>query len=346
MRTFLPISQDSTIYERYPNFNTGLDEIIEVGKIIKPLDGIGKYASGSTRILLNVDIPIQNQYPTNSLYYLQLKIANAKNVNRYQTLEVYPVSGSWVEGSGYFYQDVKNVGNGVTWNVASSLVSWSLAGADYTSSISASYQFTKVPIEDVRINITNILQPVVSGSNTLEWNGLIIKFPTADEQDTSNTGNIKFFSSNTHTIFSPRIEVLYNDQTFITGSLKSIPNGSVSIIPKNLKDAYTISEVDKVYLVVRDKFPDKRFDEAQRYKTKYYLPSSSYFRIKDQASGTVIYDFDQYSTINCDSSGSYIVLDTNALDIDRYYTIDLKIVSGQQVWFPEFDYTFKVDRNG
>lgn len=346
MRTFLPISQDATIYERYPNSNTGLDEIIEVGKLIKPLDGVGKYASGAARILLDVDISAQNQYPSNSLYYLNLKIANAKNVNRYQTLEVYPVSGSWVEGSGYFYQTVRNSGDGVTWNVASSVASWSMAGADYTSSISSSYQFTKVPIEDVRINVTDILGPVVSGSNLLEWNGLLIKFPTADEQNTANTGNIKFFSSNTHTIFSPRIEVLYNDQTFITGSLKPTPNGFVSVMPKNLKEAYTATEVDRIYLVVRDRFPDKQYDETQRYKTKYYLPSSSYFRIKDQAAGTIVYDFDQYSAVNCDTSGSYITLDTSALDIDRYYTIDLKVVQGSQVWFPEFDYTFRIDRNG
>lgn len=346
MRTFLPISHDATIYQRYPNFNTGLDEIIEVGKIIKPLDGVGKYASGSARTVLNFDMPAVNQYPSGTLYYLNLKIANAKNVNRYQKIEVYPVSGSWIEGSGYFYQDVKNVGDGITWNVASANASWSLAGCDYTASLSSSYEFTKIPIEDVRINISNIVNPFTLGYNTFPWKGILIKFPDVDEDDAKNTGIIKFFSSNTHTVFSPRVEILYNDQSFVTGSLKPITNGNVSIIPKNLKDAYTSGEVDKVYLVVRDKFPDKRFDEAQRYKTKYYLPSSSYFRIKDHSSGTVIYDFDQYSSINCDSSGSYIMLDTTTLDIDRYYTIDLKIKHGSQVWFPEFDYTFKIDRNG
>ena len=52
MRTFLSTTQDATIYERYPTLNTGLDEIIEVGKIIKSLDGPNQYTSGSTRMLI------------------------------------------------------------------------------------------------------------------------------------------------------------------------------------------------------------------------------------------------------------------------------------------------------
>lgn len=346
MRKFISATQDASIYQRYQTQNTGLDEILEVGKIIKSTDSATMYSSGSARILINFDIPSLNQYPTNSLYYLNLRLANAKAVNRYQKLEVYPVSRSWVEGSGYFYQDMVTSEDGVTWNTYDKNSSWVSSGSDYISTISSSYTFVTVPITDVKINITNLIAPVVSGSNTIPWNGIIIKYPTSDEINHTNIGNIKFFSSNTHTIFSPKLEVLYVNQTFSTGSLKPIPNGNVTIIPKNLKESYTIGEVDKVYLVVRDPFPDKRFDAVQRYRTTYYLPSSSYFRITDQMSGVVIYDFDQYSAINCDSSGSYITLDTSALDINRYYNIDLKINNNGLTFFPEFNYSFKVDNDG
>lgn len=346
MRTFIPITQDATIYQQYPYINTGLDEILEIGKRLEPLEQRNAYSSGSVRLLINFDLPSNQQYPTSSVYYLNLRLANATNVNRYQTLEIYPVSRSWVEGSGYFYQDVKNVGDGVTWRSASRHDGWLNSGSDYTTNISSSYTFTTVPIEDVKINVTNILKEVVSGSNTTPWNGLLIKFPIADETDSTNIGNIKFFSSNTHTVFAPKIEVAYVDQPFVTGSLKPIPNSELSIIPKNLKEAYTIGEIDKIYLVVRDKFPDKRFDSVQRYRTQYYLPSSSYFRIKDSVSGVILYDFDQYSTINCDTSGSYITLDTTAMDVNRYYTIDLKVQTPSRTFFPEFDYEFKVDRDG
>lgn len=345
MRTYLTPTQDVSIYQRYPNTNSGLDEILEIGKLIKPLDGSKMYSSGSVRTLINFDIVSGSSYPTSSKYYLKLYLANAHDVNRYQKIEVYPVSRSWTEGSGYFYQDVKNVSDEITWVKANSTTSWSLAGGDFTNTPTASKTLSEFPLQDVKIDVTEIISSVVSGSNTTPWYGLLLKFPDNDEDDSTNLGNIKFFSSNTHTIFSPKLEIVWNDQTFSTGSLKPIPNSNVTILPKNIKEAYTQGEVDKVYFVVRDPYPDKRFDEKQRYRNAYYLPSESYYRIRDQVSGIVIQDFDQYSAISCDTSGSYFVLDTTDMEIDRIYEIDLKIKKDSLVFFPEFNYTFKIDNN-
>jgi len=343
MKLFLLPTEDTTIYQRYPNNNTGLDEILELGKRVKSLDSDKMYVSASSRFLIKFDIPSQQQYPSTAKYFLNLKIANAENVNRYQKLEVHQVSGSWVEGSGYFYQEIKNSHDGTTWSVKNATVSWSNAGGDYYPTPSASYTVSKQPISDIKIDVTNIIAPIVSGTNVNPWNGLLIKFPNADETNSLNKGNIKVFSGNTHTVFSPTLEVSYVDQTFITGSLKRITNSSVTVLPKNLKESYTQGEVDKVYLVVRDRFPDKRFDAVQRYRTQYYLPSESYFRLRDEVSDVVLYDFDAYSAINCDTSGSYFTLNTSQLEPNRYYTIDLKIKSGSLTFFPEFKYTFMVD---
>lgn len=344
MRTFVLVDKDATIYQQYPTINTGLDEIIELGKIKESTNQLSAYTASAARILLNFDVGL-GYFTSSANYYLNLFLANAVNVNRYQQIEVYPISRSWEEGSGYFTQDVRNVSDGATWQKASLSVSWSLSGSDYVTTPSASYILSKAPIQDVRIDITNIVRQVVSGSNTTPWNGLILKFPNADETSQTNVGNIKFFSSNTHTIFAPKLEVVWNDQVFNTGSLKAIPNGKVSIIPRNLKESYMSGEIDKIRLVVRDPFPDKKFDSTQRYKSTYYLPSESYFRIKDKVSDVVIYDFDQYSAVSCDSSGSYFILDTSWLDINRYYTVDLKIKQGNLVFFPSFEYTFRIDKN-
>lgn len=343
MKIFLSPTEDATIYQRYPNNNTGLDEILEIGKNIKPLDGDKMYASASVRALLKFDIPSNQQYPVGSKYFLNLKIANATKVNRYQELKVYPISADWLEGSGYFYQDIKNSQDGVTWSSKNALVSWSNLGGDYNQSVSSSYIMSKMPLRDIKIDVTNIIAPVVSGSNATPWYGLLVKYPDTDEQNSFNKGNIKIFSGNTHTIFAPTLEVNYVDQLFITGSLKRIPNSNLSIISRNLKESYTQGEVDKIYFVVRDKYPDKRFDAVQRYRSQYYLPSESYFRIRDDVSDIVLYDFDQYSAISCDQSGSYMILNTSQLEPNRYYTVDLKIKSGSLVFFPEFKYTFRVD---
>jgi hypothetical protein len=344
MRKFLNLTQDATIYQRFPNLNTGLDEILEVGKLAQPTDGGNIFTQASVRFLLDFDI-ISGSYPPEAQYFLNLYIANTLNVNRYQKLLVHPINSPWVEGSGYRFQDVLNAKDGTTWLDSSSNVQWNVPGGDFNSTISSSYEFRDVPITDVKINVTNILSSINDGSVS-SWNGLIIKFPGADENNQTNVGNIKFFSGNTHTVFEPKIEIVWDDQEFITGSLKPIPNSRVKITPKNLKQSYTRGEMDKIYLIVRDPVPDKRFDATQRFKNVYFLPSGSFFRITDEVSGVKLYDFDQFSAISCDSTGSYIKLDTSGLEIDRFYKIELKVTKDDTIFFPKFEYTFKVDSDG
>ena len=344
MRTFLKTKQDATIYERFPNLNTGLDEILEVGKLAQPADGGNIFTQASVRFLLDFDI-ISGSYPPEAQYFLNLYIANTLNVNRYQELLVHPVTSSWVEGSGYRFQDVLNAKDGTTWLDSSPNTQWSTPGGDFNDVVSSSYEFKDVPITDVKIDVTDLLSPVNDGSIS-SWNGVLLKFPNEDEGDQTNIGNIKFFSGNTHTVFEPRLEIVWDDQQFITGSLKPIPNSRIKITPKNLKQAYTRGEMDKIYLIVRDPFPDKRFDATQRFKNVYFLPSGSFFRITDEVSGVKIFDFDQFSAISCDPTGSYIKLDTSGLDIDRFYKIELKVTTNDTVFFPKFEYTFKVDSDG
>jgi hypothetical protein len=347
MRTFINFTEDSSIYQQYPDKNSGLDEILEIGKSsITTIDAPINYSAAAIRTLVNFDISNISTYPTSSNFNLKFYIANAQNVRRYQTLEVHPVSGSWVEGSGYFIQAPFTASDGVTWLSRNETLEWQLAGGDYFTGKSGSYEVKAVPIQDITIDITDILRPFITNENTYEWNGLIIKFPDTDESSSTNTGNIKVFSTNTHTIFNPHVEVLWNSQVFQTGSLKPIPSSEIQITPRNLKQEYTQGEVDKIYLVVRDPYPDKRFDATQRYKNVYYLPSSSYYRITDEVSGIKIHDFDEYSAINCDASGSYILLDTSGMDASRYYKLELKVENNVLVYFPEFSYTFKVTTHG
>lgn len=342
MRKFLNTTQDATIYQRYSTRNSGLDEILEVGNNVRPLDNDVIYSQAATRFLVDFDISTLS-VPTSSRYFLNLYIANTQNVNRYQKLEVCPITSSWVEGSGYFYQDVQNAQDGVTWLQAEPNVSWSSAGGDFYTSPTASYELSQVPITDVSIDVTDIISSYVAGTGS--FNGFVVKFPSIDETNQRNKGNIKFFSGNTHTIFEPRLEIKWEDQVFTTGSLLPIPDGNIKITPKNLKESYTRSEIDRIYLIVRNPYPDKRFDSTQRYRNQYYLPSSSYYRIIDAVSGIKLADFDVYSTINCDETGSYITLDTSGLTVDRYYNLELKIMNNDLVFFPEFNYTFKVDTN-
>ncbi len=323
---------------------------------------------------------------------------------------VYQVSRSWDEGSGYLYQNVKNVQDGITWNQYGSLVQslgftgngiqttfsssiytfveaisvsvggtlydssqyrisgsnlvfayppsssatiqftgsvgvlWTIGGGNLlTGSTSASITLSEYPLQDLRIDVTNILRPIVSESLQNMFNGLVIQFPTIDELNITNEGNIKVFSTQTHTIHQPTLEISWDNQTFVTGSLSAIPSVNVKVVPENLRESYTKGDVAKVGLTVRDEYPLKSFDSTLRYKNKYYLPTSSYYSITDTQSNTVIVDFDDATKINCDVSGSYIVLDTTPLYKGRFYTLKFKVNSGDYSRIINTDVLFKIN---
>jgi hypothetical protein len=322
MRQILIASDDASIYEAYPNINTGYDEILEIGKVPDPIIWGTTYASSSARSLINFDLSDSGSWDASSRYFLNLRIAHAKEVNKGQQLVVGHVSRSWVEGSGFFFQSPENREDGATWNQSTTLVSWSLAGGDLELSPTATYEVDSYPLEDIRIDVTDILQPIVSSS--LPFRGLYIKYPDVDEVYGRNTGVIKVFSTQTHTIYQPTLEVVWNDGTFVTGSLTRLPSSNF-YVAANVEAEYKKGTVQLIRFTAREQFPSRRFDSIRRYSNKYYIPSGSFYRIVDTSSKTVYGEFDAYNFINCDASGSYITLDTSHLYKNRNYTIELEL---------------------
>lgn len=329
MRLLLTASADTTIYQRYPNLNAGLDEIVEVGKVAKPEDLEIAYSSSAARALINFTLPVSGTIPETASFYLNLKIANAQKLPYTQQLDIYEISGSWVEGGGYFVQQVKNPQDGATWsgsNAATS-ASWVSLGGDYYASPSQSITLSEYPLEDLRIDVSTIMQSVLT--NNRNFKGLLIKFPSASEADMNNEGNIKLFSRQTHTVHEPILEVVWDTSTFSTGSLKPISNTyDIEVVAKNPKDTYIRGSKERVRLVVRDKYPRKNFDATLRYKNIYYLPTSSYFSIVDRQAGTTVSPIDAYAKLDCDATGSYFILDTSNLYKNRNYAVNLEINNG------------------
>lgn len=333
MRKILTASKDTTLYQAYPTNNAGFDEILEVGKVINTTTndtGSGAYASGSVRSLIYFNLPTIATVSANADYFLNLKLANANHLYRNQKILVYQVSRIWDEGSGYFYQQPYNVNDGATWVQATPNTSWSLAGGDVlTGATSQSITLSSYPLQDVRIDVTNILRPFVSQSLQSAFYGLALQFPVADEQNSDNKGNIKFFSTQTHTIHQPTLEIAWDSQTFLTGSLVAVPTTlDVKVAPNNVQSTYQRGDVTRINLVVRDKYPLRSFDSTLRYKNKYYLPATSYYSVIDSQANVAVIPFDEYSKIDCDTAGSYIVLDTSPLYRGRFYQLKLKLVSG------------------
>ena len=109
---------------------------------------------------------------------------------------------------------------------------------------------------------------------------------TSDELNPNATSNLKFFSRETNTIYSPYIDVQWPDFTFDTGSLSPITSSlGVSISIKNLKKEYKSGSKVKFTVFAREQNPKKQFTSFQTsYLTPKYLPTSSFYSIKDNES--------------------------------------------------------------
>jgi hypothetical protein len=312
--TLKPIA-DASIYERYPTLNTGLDEILEIGKLKIPGDDNTVY-SGSADVASIIQFDTSNylNWSPSASIYLNFKIASASRLPRNQKIYAYPYTGSWQEGTGYFIQQPYNAEDGIVWNN----VSASLRSNTY----SASATLTGYPLQDFSIDITSF-KPFISSSNL---NGIILALSEADSLDETNYTNVKVFSVQTHTVYEPTLTVVWNDQVFSTGSLKPLPAGQVEISFRNVKEQYVYGSKELINLVVRDKYPAHGFNAVARYDNKYYLPTTSYFRIRDVAADTLITDFSEGNKISCANNNSYFMLDTTTLYKGRYYRLEFKVV--------------------
>ena len=110
---------DATIYERTESMNTGLDSILELTH-----EYLGTGYKWNTRILMKWDMSyIENQIlsgkiPQNANYYLVMKTAEVKEIPQEYTIYAYPVSSSWMPGTGR-YANKPGTTDGVSWKYRS-----------------------------------------------------------------------------------------------------------------------------------------------------------------------------------------------------------------------------------
>lgn len=335
MRQIFNTTRDASIYEEFASRNTGHDEILEVGKSAE--------GTKSIRSLIQFDIAAVSQslsdgdIPADSIFELKLFVARADDLQVGQNIEIYPVSRSWVEGSGYYYQNTNvpytssresTVGytenDGVTWKNRQSGSLWSVTGSEFLPTPVVSGTIAD-PVVDMTFDVTTFVRNWVSG--TLPNNGLVVKFPEADELSNLNAGNIRFFSRQTHTIYSPTLTAKYNDQVYITGSISGSNTAQVLVTPRNLQPKYRKDELVRVDLSVRDRYPLKTFDTVfSNYAGNQRLPQTSYYSIVDVQSNTVIIPFDDYSRVSCDGSGSYFNFRVQGMYPGRIYKLLVKVI--------------------
>ena len=359
MHKFFTSSFDASIYLQQPDQNAGRDEMLEVGKLYY----------GSTKDIARALIKFNSTQISQSIAenigtgsfsaFLNLKSAKSEEIPLQYTLYANAVSQSWTMGTGTKFDNITT--DGVSWKYRDGINTWqnNIVGgtAVFTQATTgsanaeggtwylsgSSFQSFDYETDDVRMDVTNIIKLWVSGS--IPNNGLIVHHGLNSENDTLDYGVIKFFSKETNTIYEPKLELVWDDSSFSTGSLTPVTGSAqdeYKVVITNLKNEYVRDTKVKIRLKGRDMYPLKSFDRTFSYDQVKYLPATTYYQIEDYATEESIYPFGDYTKVSCDSISNYFIMDLSTLPINRTYRLKIKIIENGISTIIDGKYIFEI----
>ena len=359
-------TQDATLYSAYPTMNTGLNAILETSNT---LDISGN--PDVSRYLIKFDtaeiIDIISNKISGSSYDIYFKnfIAEAQGINLNTSLEILPVAQDWNNGTGY-YLDSPITENGSSWAYASYSGSnpWIMSGSGFTGSYNGTYSsqgggnfftgsiykvtqsFELRSEKDIEVNVKTTVN--AWSSSILPNYGFIVKLTGSQEFNPSEyiQPQFKYYSVDTNTIYPPCLEFRWRDYQSIltgsaTGSIVNTSNLKLSL-DENPGTFYPTS-VNKFKVNVSPLYPPRVYQTSSLFTNLNYLPTASYYAIKDLATNEFIVNFDnQYTQISSDSTGNNFSVYMSGLEPERYYKILIKtIINGSTLIFDD-NYYFKV----
>jgi hypothetical protein len=378
-------SKDASIYSGYPAMNAGLDPILDVANLVTNINPVAKVARSLIKFdQSQIEDVIDNIAKVTGSWdnwsgSLKLNVAKATNVILNSNIEVFPISGSWNNGSGQ-YMDKPVNHTGVSWVYSdysgsnkwptggfNPLITASFSGSNnagggvwYTGSggyegigpLKFTQSFNLRSDKDLDVNVTDALRVWYSSSKNLnagkieiENQGFIVKWETSKEFVTESavTPQLSYYSIDTNTIYPPQLEIKWDDSVYNTGSLNVIATPDLFVALDNNQGIFYSESINNFRLSVRPEFPIRSFQTASVYTTNYALPSQSLYAIKDLDTNEYVVDFDkEFTKISCDSTGSFFKVYMNGLEPERYYSILIQTeIEGQTIVMDE-NYYFKV----
>ena len=359
-------TQDATLYSAYPTMNTGLNAISETSNT---LDISGN--PDVSRYLIKFDtaeiIDIISNKISGSSYDIYFKnfIAEAQGINLNTSLEILPVAQDWNNGTGY-YLDSPITENGSSWAYASYSGSnpWIMSGSGFTGSYNGTYSsqgggnfftgsiyrvtqsFELRSEKDIEVNVKTTVN--AWSSSILPNYGFIVKLTGSQEFNPSEyiQPQFKYYSVDTNTIYPPCLEFRWRDYQSVltgplTGSIVTTPDIKMSLSQNS--GVFYPTSINKFNVNVSPLYPNRVYQTSSLFTNLNYLPTSSYYAIKDLATNEFVVNFDnQYTQISSDSTGNYFSVYMSGLEPERYYKILIKtIINGSTLIFDD-NYYFKV----
>jgi hypothetical protein len=244
---------------------------------------------------------------------------------------------------------------GGTWYTGSNL-----PGLD----VSQTQTFTYHSDKDLKVTVTDTLKAWYSASNNLfspyvkiDNQGFLVKWEGSQSYE-DTVGNyyiefnpnlniqpvLQYYSMDTHTIYPPCIDFKWNDFTYVTSSnipVLTTPQAYLSIANNN--GFFYSSSIQQFRVDCRPQYPPIIFQTASIYTQNYYLPTASYWAIKDLDTNEYVIDFDStYTKLSADTTSSLFTVYMNGLQPERYYTILIQTTIGGTTQVVDSNFNFKV----
>ena len=380
---FIFPEKDTTIYSNPTRaiLNTGIDEILTLQDEESNTD-LNYYPS---RILIQFKQSEINDVINNTVTggsfsaSLNLYQTEHRELSINQNLEVFPISGSWNNGTGR-YDNIPTISDGCSWlyrdpspdaisndplgtkwrtssfgdGITGSFIAASPGGGNwYTGSgfeVTRTYGYGDDL--DLSFDLTNPVLKHISNSlysntypNGIENNGFLIKRADSQEHTAIDDGELNFFSVDTHTIFPPYLDISWDDSIYDTDSAvdsKIIKTGETYVTLRNNKEKFRTSEEYKFRLNVRELYPTRKFVTSSNFLDVKYFTSKSYYSLVDYTTEETLIPFGEESKLSADAEGMHFKIYMNGLQEERYYKLLFKHENNDGIQIYDDNHYFKV----
>lgn len=248
-----------------------------------------------------------------------------------------------------------SVNGGATWYSGSNL--------GYTVEVNKEYSYSST--KDLKVDVTGIVKTWYSASKGIEGDisvpfslpielgipafpndGFIIKQSDNDEfvANVNKQAKLQFYSVDTNTIYPPELQFKWDDFTYTTSSAISTINTTELVASlDNNPGTFRRSSVHKFRVNCRPQFPTRTYQTGSYFTQRNYLPTSSYYAVKDLDTNEFVINFDDtYTKISADTKSNYFTLYMNGLEPERYYKLLFKVVLDGETIILDDNYYFKI----
>ena len=354
------LEKDAFIHSEIPSGSTGRDEILEIASY--PNSGVGhakrtlvKYDSIELHSLIDTyttigDIKVE----------LQLNLAEASEIPTSYTVLGLPLAEAWEEGVGRFNAQPVDT-SGVSWSNKNVTDSWSslpitgvtnyespsgAGGGIWHSDVNlhASQEHLTTSNHDLTLDITNIASAYYNG--TIPNHGVILKLENSVEFSTTRKMVLKYFSTQSHTIYPPTVNLMWDDSIY-SSNLDVITDSDAVMTVKGNKGEYVDEGKQRFRLHIRPRYPQREFRTTSAYLDNFKLPENSTWGLRDENTEEMVIDFNStYTKVSADNTSSYFDIFMEGLQPERYYRILVKTEIDGSTVVLDNDQVFKVIRNG